>query len=121
MIINKNIIRKIEQNYIKVFSNELEEYLLVKYAEEPFPYVFSEQDLYVNIEKDIRAYYAGNLDVIIKSQSERWQIEREHLQNLYIDKCREINELEDYIKKLEKMLLKHDIVPYTMTKQHIDF
>ena len=29
--------------------------------------------------------------------------------------------LEDYIKKLEKMLLKHDIVPYTMTKQHIDF
>lgn len=73
--------------------------------EEPFPYVFSEQDLYANIEKDIRNYYAGNLDVTIKSPSERWLIEREYLQNMYIDKCHEIRELEDYIEELENVLL----------------
>ena len=39
MVINKKIIKKIEENYIKGFSNELEKYLLVKYSEEPFPYV----------------------------------------------------------------------------------
>lgn len=110
-----------EHNYIGGFSDELKKYLLVKYSKEPFPYEFSEQDLYTNIEKDIRAYCAGNMDVTIKNPSEYWQVEREYLQNLYIDKCREISELEDYIEKLEKMFLEHDLVPYTMIKQHIDF
>lgn len=99
MVISKRIIKKIEENYIKVFPNELEKFLLVKYSEEPFPYVFSEQDLYTNIEKDIRDYYAGNLDVTIKIPSERWQIEREYLQSLYIDKCHEIRELNRGVEK----------------------
>ena len=34
---------------------------------------FSEQDLYTNIEKDIRAYDAGKLDVTIKNLPKRWQ------------------------------------------------
>jgi hypothetical protein len=121
MVINKKIIKKIEENYIKGFSNELEKYLLVKYSEEPFPYVFSEQDLYANIEKDIRDYYAGNIDVTIKSPSERWLIEREYLQNLYIDKCHEIRELEDYIEELENVLLEPNLKPYRMKKHGIDF
>lgn len=121
MVINKKIIKKIEENYIKVFPNELEEYLLVKYSEEPFPYVFSEQDLYANIQKDIRDYYAGSLDVTIKSPSERWQIEREYLQNLFIDKCREIVKLEDCIEGLKNMLLEHDLETYGMKKHEIDF
>ncbi len=122
MVISKKIIKKIEENYIKVFPNELEKFLLVKYSEEPFPYVFSEQDLYTNIEKDIRNYYAGNLDVTIKSPSERWQIEHVYLQSLYIDKCHEIRELEDYIGELKKILLEHGLEPYEMEGKHeIDF
>ncbi len=83
---------------------ELKQYLLVKYAQEPFPYVFSEQDLYANIERDIRYYEAGKLDITLKSQSERWQEEREYLQSLYIEKCREVRELVDYVVELEQML-----------------
>ena len=122
MLINKKIIKKVENYLIKSFPNELEKYLLVKYSEEPFPYVFSEQDLYVNIEKDIRDYYDGNLDVTIKSPSERWQIEREYLQSLYLDKCHEIRELEGYIEELKKVLLEHDLEPYETEEKHkIDF
>lgn len=121
MLINKKIIKKVEENYLKIFSNELEKYLLVKYSEEPFPYVFSEQDLYANIEKDIRDYSDGKLDVTIKSPSERWQIERKYLQDLYLDKCHEIRELEVYIEELKKVFLEHDLKPYSMKKHEIDF
>jgi hypothetical protein len=38
------------------FPDDLKRYLLVKYAQEPFPYEFSEQDLYTNIRQDICNY-----------------------------------------------------------------
>ncbi|SFH42638.1 hypothetical protein SAMN05660649_05159 [Desulfotomaculum arcticum] len=48
MTINKTIIRELEHTYRRSFPNDLKRYLLVKYAEEPFPYEFTEQDLYAN-------------------------------------------------------------------------
>lgn len=111
MIISKKILRELECKHRKIFSNELKKYLFLKYSEEPFPYVFSEQDLYINIENDIRAYDAGKLDVTIKSSSKRWHEEREYYQALYIDKSREINELEEYVEDLERMLLTLNIKP----------
>lgn len=107
MILNKAIIRELESTYRRYFPDDLKRYLLVKYAQEPFPYEFSEQDLYINIERDIYDYDAGKLDVTIKSSAGRWQEEREYLQNLYGEKCREARDLEDYVAELEQLLLKH--------------
>jgi hypothetical protein len=73
MTINKIIIKELECTYRRSFPSELKQYLLEKYAEEPFPYEFSEQDLYTNIQQDIRDYDAGKLGVTVKSLSERWQ------------------------------------------------
>jgi len=94
MIINKTIIRELEHTYRRSFPDDLKRYLLVKYAKEPFPYEFSEQDLYANIRHDIRDYEAGKLDVTVKRPSERWQEEREYLQSLYIEKLCEARDLE---------------------------
>jgi len=117
MIISKRIITELEYQYRKTFSDELKKYLLLKYSEEPFPYVFSEQDLYTNIRIDIRSYEAGKLDVTIKSPSERWKEEREYYQALYIDKCHEVSKLEEYIKELERMLLTLNIKPFRLLGQ----
>jgi len=38
-------------------------YLLAKYREEPFPYQFTEEDLYEHIRQDIQDYKAGRQDV----------------------------------------------------------
>jgi hypothetical protein len=109
MTINETIVKKLEHTYRKSFSDGLKQYLLVKYAEEPFPYEFSEQDLYTNILQDIRNYEAGELDITIKSAFKRWQEEREYLQNLYIDKLNENRDLAEYIIKLEHMLSEYGL------------
>jgi len=121
MTINKTVIRKLEHTYRRSFPDDLKRYLLVKYAEEPFPYEFSEQDLYTNILQDIRDYEAGELDVTVKSPSERWQEEREYLKNLYIEKSCEARDLKEYIAELEHMLSDHGLESFRMAKRRIEY
>ncbi len=120
MVINKTIIKELEDAYRISFNSSLKKYLLVKYGEEPFPHEFSEQDLYTQIEHDIRAYEAGELDVKVKSQSDRWKEEREYLRSLYIDKCYEIRELSDYVTDLEHILWKNGLESNKMAKWRIE-
>ena len=104
MTINETIVKELENTWRKPLPDELKQYLLAQYAQEPFPYEFSEQDLYMNMERDIRAYEAGELDVTLKSPSERWQEEREYLQHLYREKCCELRDLSAYVAELEFIL-----------------
>lgn len=101
MTITKAIIRELEYTYRRYLSGDLKRYLLVKYSEEPFPYEYSEQDLYTSIRDDIRNYEAGKLDTTVKRPSERWNDERNYLQSIYIEKYCEVRDLEDYIAELE--------------------
>jgi len=122
MTINKTIIRELENIYKKSIQDDLKKYLLVKYEQEPFPYEYSEQDLYANIERDIRDYEADELDVTVKSASERWLEEREYLQNLYIEKFRVAHDLEDYVAELEQILSEHSLESSRMSdRRRIQF
>jgi hypothetical protein len=78
MILNEKILKGLERSYRKAFPGDLKKYLLVKYGEEPFPYEFTEQDLYENIRHDICNYEAGELDVTVKTRSEYLREELEH-------------------------------------------
>jgi len=120
MTINKEFIKELEDTYRKLLPDKLKRYLLVKYCEEPFPYEYSEQDLCMNIERDIQAYEAGKLDVAVKSPSERWQEEREYLQNLCIEKACEAHELAEYILELERMLSAHGLESSKIAKRRIE-
>lgn len=120
MIITKAIIKDLEHTYRRYFPDDLKQYLLVKYEEEPFPYEFSEQDLYTNIQNDIRDYETGKLDVTVKSPSERWQEEQAYLQNLYAEKLNEVRELEEYVVELEHMLSEHGLESYRMAMWRIE-
>lgn len=120
MIISKTVIRELEHTYRRPFPDDLKRYLLVKYAEEPFPYEYSEQDLYTNICDDIRLYETGELDVTVKSPSARWQEERDYLQNLYIEKFRQARDFEEYVAELEHILLKHGLESSRMADRRIE-
>lgn len=109
MILDRTMIKELEQTYRKSIPADLQKYLLSKYAEEPFPYEFSEQDLYANIQRDISDYEAGKLDTVVKSPSLRWSEEREYLKALYIEKSREVCELEKYVVELEQILSEHGL------------
>lgn len=117
MTINAPMHIELEHIYKRSLPAVLKEYLVVKYAQEPFPYEFGKQDLYANIERDIRDYDAGKLDVSAKSLSERWSEEREYLQNLYIEKSREAHDLEDYVTELEQMLSEHGLETSRMSER----
>lgn len=121
MIADKTLINAIRDNQRVCIPEKLESFLLQQYGQEPFPYEFSEQDLLTNIDRDIRAYEAGELDLTIKSSSEHWQEEREYLQSLYIEKCREVSNLEEYIAKLEHMLSGHGLKRSRIANQPIEY
>jgi hypothetical protein len=116
------MIEELEHTNRKVFPKEFKRYLLVKYAEESFSNEFSEQDLYANIQKDIRDYEAGKLDITVKSPSEIWLEEREYLQNLYIEKSHKARDLEDYVAELEHIFSEHGLESSRMSeRQRIQF
>jgi hypothetical protein len=120
MTINKATIRELEQTHRWLLSDDLKRYLLVKYAEEPFPDEFSEQDLYLNILHDIQSYEIGQLDTTVKSPKERWHEEREHLQSLYIEKSCELRNLKEYVAELEQLLLDHGLESSRMVKRRTE-
>jgi hypothetical protein len=117
MVISSKIIKELEHTNRKSFPEEFKCYLLVKYAEEPFPNEFSEQDLFTNIRNDIRDYEAGKLDITVKGPSDRWLEEREYLRNLYIEKSTKISDLEDYILELERLLSDNKLESARMAKR----
>lgn len=117
MILDRTMIKELEYTYRKSIPADLRKYLLSKCAEEPFPYEFSEQDLYANIRRDIGDYEAGKLDTAVKSPSLRWSEERDYLKNLYIEKSHEICDLEGYVAELEQMLLDQGLKPPRMVSE----
>ncbi len=117
MIITCQMLNEMEQTDRKSFPKEFKRYVLVKYAEEPFPYEYSEQDLYEHIRRDIRDYDEGNLDITVKSPSERCQEERDYLKTLYREQALTIRDFEDYIAELEHMLAENGLKTPRMTKQ----
>jgi len=104
MTLNKQMIRTLRHQNKKVIPKELEDYLLVHYGDEPFPHTYDENSLYRHIFKSIEAYEAGTLDVSLKSPEERWQDEKDYLQDLYIENLNELRNLEDYVIELERII-----------------
>ncbi|MGI1659817.1 MAG: hypothetical protein ACRKFN_12770 [Desulfitobacterium sp.] len=68
MILTKNVLKGLQKAYRKDFPRELTNYLEITYGEEPFPYEYSEQDLYTQIQRDIDYYYAGKLVITVGNQ-----------------------------------------------------
>lgn len=120
MTITKAIIKELEHTYRRYLPVDLKRYLLVKYSEEPFPYEYSEQDLYTNIHDDIRDYESGKLDITVKGLSERWKDERNYLQNIYVEKCSEAHDLEEYVAELEAILSKHGLESSRMSERRVE-
>ena len=121
MIINDQIIKNVEEYLRTPIGENLKRYLLVKYAEEPFPYVYSEQDLHINIRRDIESYECGELDITVKSPIARKEEEIEYLRRIYMDKCHEICLMEKKILELESILRKNNLTVPGETDEEIPF
>jgi len=86
MIATKRMINQYRRRGRLNIDSELERYILSEYGEEPFPYVWTEQDLSEQIGGLIRAYNRGEFTIPwIPSKSQRFRDRREWLQNELID------------------------------------
>lgn len=112
MTINHKVIQTLETYTFKSpFPIELKRFLKDKYSEEPWPYEYSEQDLYSNIKDDVAAYFAGNIDITIKTPLEKKDLEIEYLRGLYGDAMCEISDLQKDIEDLHELLWAHGLQP----------
>lgn len=68
MTLTKTVLKSLQKAYRKEFPRELIHYLRITYGEEPFPYEYTEQDLYTQIKRDIDSYYAGKLAITVRQQ-----------------------------------------------------
>jgi hypothetical protein len=82
----------------------LEAYLSATYEEEPFPYEWSEQDLYEQIRKLIFQYEQGKLDISVQSLQERQRMRYDALKESYLELLGEVTELQDTISGAVKLL-----------------
>jgi hypothetical protein len=119
MIVNRAIIQEIEENRRKFIPEDLKKYLIFTYSKEPFDKVYSEQDLYNNINRDLDDYKSGKLDILPKSLADRRKVEIEELKHLYYEKCHEIRGLSQYVDDLEQILLEHNIESDKMKENRI--
>ena len=85
-------------------SEELEKFLLNQYGEEPFPYEYTEQDLYEQIRKLVCQYQTGILDTTVKSPMEILQSNYSSLKQDYADAMASIKKLELNIRSLKDVL-----------------
>lgn len=69
MTADKAFIEYLRKSYQLNIPDELEAYLLQEFGEEPFPYEYSEQDLYEQIRKLEMKYHQGKLDVTLKDST----------------------------------------------------
>ena len=120
MILDKAMINQLEQSQMIVFDESFKRYLLTAYGQEPFPYVYSEQDLYEHIRKDFRDYENGQLDVTVLDPVKHWHQERTELQRLYAQKEAEIQELTAYVNELEQLLRANNLESSRMAKKKFE-
>ena len=119
MILDKHTLHQLEQSQMKVFDEAFKAYLLTAYGQEPFPYVYSEQDLFEHIRKDLDAYEKGQLDLTV-DPVKHWQRERAELQRLYARQEAELQDLTTYVNELEQILSLNNLESSRMTKKKLE-
>ena len=105
MTLTRKFLNEIFRIWGDRIDKPLEAYLLATYEEEePFPYEWSEQDLYEQIRKLIFQYQHGELDIAIPSAEERQKIRYEALKDNYIELLRETIHLREIIQKTKNII-----------------
>lgn len=106
MIVTKSYINQLRVHSRLRIDEHLARYLLAKYDEEPFPHVYSEQDLYEQIRKLVYKYEKGILDISIKTPKQRLIEKYEFLKEDYMDLLSENLSLKEEVTKLKTILSK---------------
>ena len=104
MILTKAYLKKMQQRYQFEMDVPLARYLLAEYEVEPFPDVYSEQDLHEQIRKRVDQYQQGTLDIQLKSPKQRLKERYETLQEGHLILLRENAAHSQEIDRLKKIL-----------------
>ena len=107
MIVTRKYINDLRLKSGMNIDKPLEKYLLAEYEEEPFPYEYSDQDLYEQIRKLVYQYWRGRLDVTIKPPKDRLNARCEALKEQLLEALGEKACLEREIFSLKSELIKY--------------
>lgn len=110
MILTRSYLIHIKQYYGIYIDEALAKYLLTRYEEEPFPYEYSEQDLYEQIRKLVYQYKKGTLDISIKPPKQRLMDRYEALKSFCIGILGENALLKDENLMFKAILIKNGLI-----------
>jgi hypothetical protein len=108
MILTTRFLNEMFRQWGDHIDKPLETYLLATYEEEPFPYEWSEQDLYEQIRKLIFQYEQGMLDILVPTHQERQRLRYDDLKESYLELLQEAIELRKTISGAAELLGKNN-------------
>jgi len=111
MILTTKFLNEMFRQWGDHIDKPLEVYLLATYEDEPFPYEWSEQDLYEQIRKLISQYEHGVLDISVPSHQERQRRRYDALKDSYLELMGEVIELRETISGAAELLCKNKRIP----------
>lgn len=109
MTADKAFIEYLRKRYGLSIPEDLEAFLLEEYGDEPFPYEYTEQDLYEQIRKLEMKYHQGLLNVTLRGPELLLKQRYEELQDEYLVAMSRIRTLEDEVENLMKILLESGV------------
>lgn len=109
MTVDIAFIEHLRKRYGMDIPKDLEAFLLEEYDEEPFPYEYSEQDLYEQIRKLVMNYHKGLVDVTLKGPELRLKQRFESLKDEYWEALCRIQTLENEVEELRGMLFERGV------------
>lgn len=109
MTVDKMFINDLRKRQRMLIPEDLEAFLLDQYGQGPFPYEYTEQDLYEQIRKLVKQYHMGELNTTVKNPMERLQMNYSCLQQEYADAMVTIKKLESEICVLKDVLRRNCI------------
>ena len=107
MTADKAFIEYLRERYQINIPKDLEDFVLEEYGYDPFPYEYTEQDLYEQIRKLAMKYHDGLLDVTLKGCEQLLKQRFKELQDEYQFAMGKVRSLEVEVEKLKEMLLEH--------------
>lgn len=109
MTVDMAFVEHLRKRYDMNIPENLEAFLLEEYGDEPFPYEYSEQDLYEQIRKLVMDYHKGMVDVTLKGTELRFRQRYESLKGEYLEAMYKIRALESEVKELKGVLLERGV------------
>jgi|LGVF01.2.fsa_nt_gb hypothetical protein len=118
MVADKNIIKRVANYHKVMLEKDFEQFIYQEYGQDPFPYEYSEEDLYMQISKLVGDYKKGGFEFKLLTPMEKLIQENCIIKDICIENIREVNHLNEQLDELKEVIINNGL---SVPNDEIDF